>query len=159
MLNADLYNDREVRFHFGHEIEYGFPATMHYLYSESYLDANTFESPTRIDVRSKTINFSEAMKFPRHSVSIISFPIKYLNEKPHYVEEKLYINNGELIWINNNKPEDAEIYNYTGAKINPERIVISEFEIRIAIENLATGPYFIRWKSSTKEGILKFIKY
>lgn len=158
-MNADHENDRNVYFHFNEYVEQGFNTKMHYIHSDSYLDANTYKAPEKVRVRSKDIEFSNEMTFPKHSVSIISLPKDVIKTGIDTGSiSNITIINNTLIWRSEEEIEDYQIYDYLGNSIDLPVISRLENEIRFKVNQLSKGAYFLNWQSKEKEGTEKFIR-
>ncbi len=161
VLNADYENDREVYFHSNKYITQGSPAKIYYITSEHFLDANTFDEPEKISVRSKEIEFSNLRIFPKQSVSIIALPKENILSDVYtykYDEDSLIINNDILYWNNSKNIQEFKVFDYLGNEISNYHYNLSEKRLEINLSGLSSGVYFLYWKNSKEQGSLKFIK-
>lgn len=142
-----------------------FKATVHTLYSEDFLDANTPDEPNKIIPQTKEQQIEGYYYFPPHSLTIFAISLDELIELPKIdITEAFVIAenpvSSELKLIFNGKiiPEAIiKIYDVNG-KIAISEILNGDYLQSINISRLSSGFYYIKAYYRGKTVIKPFIK-
>lgn len=131
----------------------GSEAIAYELWSESYLDANTAETPNKVVPKQKSWTVSNSYTVPPHSFTILAIPCKGIiniddSNSISSFEYKIYPNPvNEILYIDANSDlGNVNIYNLLGQKVM--NFDISDKNARINLDFLPSGLYIADIKNS-----------